>query len=130
MPQILKKSSILAALVIALAGCNINDETALQDKRTERTLPIGYYSNENHEKNGGNAIILDGADNDGPLVEIMDHTLGKESERNNSVMRSNNSDSEMNPLAPVNERKNTRLGEPMFGQRDENYHGHLNSIYQ
>ena len=81
----------MAGLVIGLAGCNTNDETALQDKRTERTMPIGYYSNENHEKsgNGGNAIILEGSDNDGPAVEIMDHTFGRESETNKRVMRSN-----------------------------------------
>ena len=96
MHQILKKSSIVVGLMIGLTGCNTNDETALQDKRTERTTPIGYYSNENHEKsgNGGNAIILEGSDNDGPAVEIMDNTLGRESETNKRVMRSSNSNTE------------------------------------
>lgn len=127
MQQFLKKSSIYATIVIGLTGCSTNDETALQDKRTERTLPIGYYSNENHENNGGNAIILEGSDNDGPAVEIMDHTLGKESETNRRVMRSSNSDSELNSLAPVDNRNNQRSVDPLIGQRAINYHGHLNN---
>lgn len=130
MHQILKKSSIVAGLVIGLTGCNTNDETALQDKRTERAMPIGYYSNENHEKsgNGGNAIILEGADNDGPAVEMMDHTLGRESETNKRVMRSSNSDSKLNSAAPLIDDKNARFGDPMFGASDINYHGHLNNV--
>ncbi|MBB6445896.1 YhcN/YlaJ family sporulation lipoprotein [Bacillus benzoevorans] len=127
MRQFLKKSSIFAALVIALTGCNTNDETALQDKRTDRTMPIGYYSNENHENNGGNAIILEGSDNDGPAVEMLDHTLGKESENNRRVMRSSNSDSESNSLAPVDNRNNQRSVKPLIGRSDINYHGHLSN---
>ena len=128
MHQILKKSSIVVGLMIGLTGCNTNDETALQDKRTERTMPIGYYSNENHEKsgNGGNAIILEGSDNDGPAVEIMDHTLGRESETNKRVMRSSNSNTEPKS-APLLEDNNARFGNPMFGDSDINYHGHLNN---
>ncbi len=129
MHQILKKTLIVAGLVIGLAGCHTNNETALQDKRTDRTLPIGYYSNENHEKsgNGGNAIILEGSDNDGPAVEIMDHTMGKESETNKRVMRSNNSASAPNPSAPLIDAKNARFGDPSLGGSDINYHGHLNN---
>ncbi len=52
------------------------DETA-KDGRTDATLSIGYYSNEKHENKGGNAVLLDGADNDGPVTEIMDHSLGQ-----------------------------------------------------
>lgn len=114
--------------MIGLTGCNTNDETALQDNRTKRTMPIGYYSNENHENNGGNAIILEGSDNDGPAVEIMDHTLGKESETNRKVMRSSNSDSESNSLAPVKNPNNQRKVTPYIGQGDYNYHGHLNNM--
>nr|WP_295969669.1 YhcN/YlaJ family sporulation lipoprotein [uncultured Bacillus sp.] len=125
MQQYLKRTAILAAIAVGITGCNKNDDTALQDKRTDRTLPVGYYSNENHEKTGGNAIILDGADNDGPAVEILDHTLGKERETNKNVIRTRNK--EVNPLAPVNNR-NSRVGVPILGARDTNYHGHLNNV--
>lgn len=127
MHSIVKTISVFVLFVIGLAGCNTNDEAALQDNRKDNALPIGYYSNENHENKGGNAIILDGSDNDGPLVEIMDHTLGKESETNKRVMQSGRTDTVHNTLNPVIERNEARLGEPMIGGRDTNYHGHINT---
>ncbi|PKG24418.1 YhcN/YlaJ family sporulation lipoprotein [Niallia nealsonii] len=71
-------ASLFLGLSICLTGCGISDEEA-NNKEVNNAKPMGYYSNEHHERNnGGNARILDNEDNDGPLVEMMDHTLGEE----------------------------------------------------
>lgn len=94
-----KKHVILpaAAFILAgLSGCGNNGETAVQDRNTQITQPIGYYSNERHEANRNGKIVNSG-DNDGPVVEILDHSLGAETVRQ-------------------------RNG---FSRDDQNYHGHL-----
>ncbi len=65
--------------------------------------PVGYYSNENHENNGGNAVLLDGADNDGPVTEIMDHSLGAERNTNQRFLRvRNQNNNQVNDVSPMN----------------------------
>lgn len=90
-------------LLFTMTGCGTNDENAAQDKGNGGALPIGYYSNEKHDRNGGNARVLEG-DNDGPATEIMDHTYGEEA---------NDGKNEITP------------GKQLFGDDDRNYHGHL-----
>ncbi len=72
-----------ALAVIGIAGCGANKDAAIQDRYTDMTQPIGYYSNEKHDNNRGNVTILDQRDNDGPVTEIMDHTFGDEGRTNN-----------------------------------------------
>ncbi|MEW9107929.1 MAG: YhcN/YlaJ family sporulation lipoprotein [Cytobacillus gottheilii] len=77
-----KKRALIpfAALVsLGLTACGTNGDTAVQDRNTEVTQPMGYYSNEHHEdEDRGNARLLTSNDNDGPIVEMMDHSLGEE----------------------------------------------------
>ncbi|MED3549132.1 YhcN/YlaJ family sporulation lipoprotein [Cytobacillus praedii] len=104
---------------LGLAGCGTNDESAGQQRYKDGAQPIGYYSNENHRNKGGNAQLLDGADNDGALTEMMDHTLGEEGkyERNNLQNRNAN--------VPTPQRVSDN-GEPYLFKRDDaNFHGHL-----
>ena len=100
-------------LCIGLAGCGTKDESAYKNTEIQST-PIGYYSNENHDKNGetvtiinrdnnvnrnndvGSQMMLNGNDNDGPqavinshdndgpLVELMDHSFGTKGQQNNN----------------------------------------------
>ncbi|GKU81417.1 YhcN/YlaJ family sporulation lipoprotein [Niallia sp. NCCP-28] len=89
-------ASLFLGLSICLTGCGISDEEA-NNKEINNAKPMGYYSNEHHERNnGGNARILDNEDNDGPLVEMMDHTLGEEGQTGASNVEN------------VNDRRQTR----------------------
>jgi len=116
-------------LSLGLAGCG-NDESAVQDRNTERVQPFGYYSNENHE-NGGNVRILD--DNDGPITEMMDHSLGNErtndSNRRQKVLEvrdeNGNPGNPTKPLADTD--RNFFERDNRFSKADQNYHGHLDS---
>jgi len=114
--------------IIGLTGFGNDDETALQDKQTQRTTPVGYYSNEKHESKGGNAILLDGSDNDGPATEIMDHTWGTERETNKRYLRVNNKNDNQANDNTVADRQPDNLdsGTSYLGQTDMNYHGHIN----
>ncbi len=67
------KKFLLLTAICALAGCGADNDEAGQNRDT---VPIGYYSNENHDN--GRGFFRHEDDNDGPLTEIMDHTFGKE----------------------------------------------------
>lgn len=114
--------------IIGLTGCGNDGETALQDKQTKNTTPVGYYSNEEHESKGGNAILLDGSDNDGPATEIMDHTWGVERETNKRYLRVNNKNDNQgnNRTIADTQQDNLNAGTSHLGQTDMNYHGHMN----
>lgn len=99
---------------LGLAGCGANDESAGQQRYTDRTQPIGYYSNEHHQNKGGNARILDGADNDGTLTEIMDHTLGEEGQYGRN-----------NQQGHTPQRVSDNREPYLFSRDDANFHGHL-----
>ncbi len=104
-------------MLFGTAGCGANDETASQQRSADRAQPIGYYSNENHQNKGGNVRFLDGADNDGALTEMMDHTLGEEGQYRN---RQNGNAKERAPQRVSDNR------EPhLFSRDDANFHGHL-----
>lgn len=92
-----------ALLTIGLVGCGVNDnETAVQDRRNNTVQPVGYYSNNDNERNGGgNARILDETDNDGPITEWMNNSLN-DHDQNYQRLRNNG-----------------------FVRGDANYHGHL-----
>lgn len=53
-----------------LVGCSGNNRSNVNDI----TRPIGYYSNENHPNRMPNLFH----DDDGPIVEYLDHTFGTE----------------------------------------------------
>jgi spore cortex protein len=99
--------------LFAITGCGSNqtDDKTAQNRQNNTPMSVGYYSNENHEGNGGNAVILDGADNDGPVVEIMDHSFGAERNGNRHAENQN-----ANPS-----------GDAVIGHTDQNYHGHLSN---
>ena len=108
-----RKTWVLPALLcIGLAGCGTKDDSAYKSTEIQST-PIGYYSNENHDKNGetvtiinrdnnvnrnndvgypmmlngndsdGPQVVINSHDNDGPLVELMDHSFGTKGQQNN-----------------------------------------------
>lgn len=108
-----RKTWVLPALLcIGLAGCGTKDDSAYKSTEIQST-PIGYYSNENHDKNGetvtiinrdnnvnrnndvgypmmlngndndGPQVTINSHDNDGPLVELMDHSFGTKGQQNN-----------------------------------------------
>ena len=132
-----RKFGLIPILLVGLVGCGNDNETANEGGRTDAT-PIGYYSNEKHGNNGGNAILLDGADNDGPVTEIMDHTYGAEQNTNQKYVRvknENNNNNQVNHVNPIvypnsnfsGYEGNLYTREPLIGGSDQNYHGHLNS---
>ena len=123
MQQHIKFWLIPSIFIIGLTGCGNSNETAVQDQRNDETIPIGYYSNENHDGNGGNAILLED-DNDGPATETLDHTLGREREVNRqSVQKMKNNSG----IYKINNRDIANDGEYNLGSNDKNYHGHLNN---
>ncbi|MHC0035777.1 YhcN/YlaJ family sporulation lipoprotein [Pseudoneobacillus sp. C159] len=107
---------ITAALTFGLAGCANNDQGANHTGNSRNAQPMGYYSNENHK---GNARIMD--DNDGPVTEIMDHTVGYERNQNNNLLSVRNGNG-TNTALPTND-NNRQNG--VFRRTDVNYHGHL-----
>ncbi|WP_338470377.1 YhcN/YlaJ family sporulation lipoprotein [Niallia sp. XMNu-256] len=111
-----KKTWMLCTLLsIGLVGCGTNDEAANNGLRQENDpMKIGYHSNESHDRNGGNVTILDGNDNDGPMTEMLDHSLGEE--RNTK-----GNDPRQGANIPSN------YNEPLMGTSDRNYHGHLST---
>lgn len=101
-------------LAVGLAGCGNNDGAA-GDREANETIPIGYYSNENHGNGGGNARINE--ENDGPLTEFMDHTFGTEG---------NQQKIQNGGQKGIKKTNNTRAQK--FSRSDINYHGHLNDV--
>jgi spore cortex protein len=128
-----QKFGLVPILLVSLVGCGKADQTA-ENGRTNEPLSVGYYSNENHENKGGNAILLDGADNDGPITEMMDHSLGAERNSNQRFSNVNNlSDNDLvnnsNPNPnPIETRYQDNLNsrEPLMGGNRQNDDGHSN----
>lgn len=114
-------------MTFGLTGCG-NDEST-QDSYNDSAQPIGYYSNENHK--GGNARLLN--DNDGPFIEMMDHTAGDEDRENRdqkakSLQDRDKNGAPKNPTTPLaNRDKNFFERDNRFSETDVNYHGHLNN---
>jgi spore cortex protein len=117
-----------ALLTIGLAGCANDDQAGGEKNRNDNALPMGYYSNENHKSNKNGWP----ADNDGPLPEAMDHTLGlehgiaNENTRRQMQVRNENGNPQ-NPTTPLaKEDRNFFQHDNRFSSSDANYHGHLN----
>ncbi|AIE60879.1 YhcN/YlaJ family sporulation lipoprotein [Bacillus methanolicus] len=121
--------SFAALLTTGLTGCGNNDKAALQDRYTNQVQPMGYYSNENHERGNGNVKILN--DNDGPITEMMDHTFGAEGrnarrEQIRMLQVKDENGNPPNPSAPLaNYDRNFFERDNRFSRSDANYHGHL-----
>ncbi|PAE23036.1 YhcN/YlaJ family sporulation lipoprotein [Bacillus sp. 7894-2] len=132
-----------AILSMGLTGCGTNEDAGVE-RSNEIGQPMGYYSNENHGSRGGNARVEDGTDNDGPLTEMMDHTLGGEGEKTRHNQADNNArrvrnENTGNPTIPIADRdRSFFMKDNRFSHSDANYHGHLddntrqakNSYYQ
>jgi spore cortex protein len=117
------RKGIMAVGVFCLAGglaaCG-SYEGALDGRYDDSARPIGYYTNENHRDNNGNAYIMN--DNDGPVTEFLDR--GAMDRRTNVNRREM-----VNPTVPYAERDRTFFErDNRFKYNDINYHGHLNSM--
>ncbi|MDE3839748.1 spore cortex protein CoxA [Bacillus methanolicus] len=121
--------SFAALLATGITGCGNDDEAAVQDRNSDRGQPMGYYSNENHERGNGNVNILN--DNDGPITEMMDHTFGAEDrdarrERMRMLQVKDENGNPQNRSAPLaNYDRNFFQRDNRFSRSDANYHGHL-----
>lgn len=107
-------------MVIGAGGCSENNSAGVKGRYQDNARPIGYYSNENHPKQK-NALFTD---NDGPLTEMMDHTLGAEggNSRNQNRMQlqgnsNNENQSNLTGTPAANDRLNTSN---MNGSRSSN----------
>jgi spore cortex protein len=115
-------------MIIGLTGCAGNNRADINNRNQNPARPIGYYSNENHP-NDGNGLITD---NDGPLTEIMDHTLGDEDNLTNQQQRKqlqtrDENGNPANPTKPLAKSdRNFFQRDNQFSTSDLNYHGHLN----
>jgi spore cortex protein len=115
-----------ALLTIGLSGCATNDQ-AEGDKNHNAARPIGYYSNENHKNNRSGWP----ADNDGPVPELMDHSLGLERTNANSSSREqlqarNENGYPPNPTTPLANEDRFFRRDNRYSTSDANYHGHVN----
>lgn len=117
-------------MTVGLVGC-ANNDGAVENRYSNQSQPMGYYSNENH-RTGGNANVYN--DNDGPLVEIMDRTFGNTGVQNRqprsralqSNERTGNNGNPENPSKPLAKYdKNFFQRDNRFSRSDANYHGHL-----
>ncbi|WP_243449933.1 YhcN/YlaJ family sporulation lipoprotein [Neobacillus terrae] len=121
--------SAVIALSAALGGCTGNDRQGAQSTNRNNASPMGYYSNENDQS--GNARLLD--ENDGPITEMMDHTLGGEGKRAQEQQRRmlqvrDENGNPPNPTVPLAKSdKNFYEKDNQFSTGDTNYHGHLNN---
>lgn len=112
-------------LVFGLAACSGNDETAIQSRNGSNAQPLGYYSNEK-----GNEV--DRADDrEGPVIEILDHSFGKEGrvaqDRKRMILQTKDENGNPpNPTVPrADHDHNFFQRDNRYSRSDANYHGHL-----
>lgn len=115
----MRKKTMFALAVIAtmgLAGCSGNQKSGANQQYSDQAQPMGYYSNENHPQKRGGYLN----DNDGPLVEMMDHTLGAESDlgKKQQSQQLQNRDIHGNPVNPT----------VPLAKKDENFFYHDNNF--
>jgi spore cortex protein len=114
---------LCAIMTVGLSGCAGNPNRVNVNDMNQN--PVGYYSNENH-RNGL------GSDNDGPITEWADHTLGAEGkiQNNQRRMQLQTRDEKGNPPNPTKPLATTDRNmferDNRFSTSDMNYHGHLN----
>ncbi|WP_462412359.1 YhcN/YlaJ family sporulation lipoprotein [Neobacillus sp. Marseille-QA0830] len=107
------------------AGCANNDEIGRNRVDNNGGRPLGYYSNENHSDK--NYEVL--RDNDGPMVDFLDHTFGDEDQENtrNKLQTKDENGNPYNPTKPLAKTdRNFFQRDNRFSTSDMNYHGHLN----
>ncbi|WP_042459130.1 YhcN/YlaJ family sporulation lipoprotein [Neobacillus dielmonensis] len=111
-------------MLAGAAGCANNDEAG-RNNVNQGARPIGYYSNENHPNNNYEAL----RDNDGPMVDILDHSFGDEDQTNkqNKLQKKDENGNPYNPTKPLAKTdRNFFQRDNRFSTSDMNYHGHLN----
>ncbi|WP_251549346.1 YhcN/YlaJ family sporulation lipoprotein [Neobacillus muris] len=111
-------------MIAGAAGCANNDDDT-NNNVNQGAQPLGYYSNENHSDK--NYEVL--RDNDGPMVDILDHTLGDEDQENerNKLQKKDENGNPDNPTKPLTKTdRNFFQRDNQFSTSDLNYHGHLN----
>jgi spore cortex protein len=108
---------ILAIMVFGVSGCAGNNHAGVNERYQNNAQPIGYYSNENHP-NQTNALFTD---DDGPLTEMMDHSLGAErgSSQNQTRMQVQTKSNSSNTFR-------TTVSNSPFNTNNTNYSGSLN----
>lgn len=119
-------TSILIISLIGTVGCAENNRSGANN-RNDVSRPMGYYSNENHQNNYGSNLFVD---NDGPLIEWMDHTLGDEdrvsnSQKKNSLQTRDENGNPPNPTVPLADQDQFLKKDNRFSTGDVNYHDHL-----
>lgn len=119
--------SVLFILSIVTAGCAGNNDASMAEHNRSNVRPMGYYSNENHPNRGAGLFN----DNDGPLVEMMDHTLGAEDEdierKKRAMLKTRDlNGNPYNPTVPLAKEDTLFKKDNRFSTSDANYHGHLN----
>jgi spore cortex protein len=119
----------LSVMIFALSGCAANKNLAgVKEQSQNLARPIGYYSNEDHPS-AGNGLTTD---NDGPMTELMDHTLGAEGEiagdkRRRTLQTRDENGNPPNPTQPLaSHDRNFLQRDNRYSTSDVNYHGHLN----
>jgi len=115
-----KKATALTAIALLTTGltaCN-GDQGALENNNNNQAQPMGYYTNE------GN-----GADNEGPVTEMMDGMNG-ENNRNYFQRVNNRYDNRnmSNPTVPLGNNDNGLVRDNRYSHGDANYHHHLNEV--
>lgn len=124
-----KKQLLTPLLVISLfgaAGCAGNNRTGVNERSNDNVRPIGYYSNENHQNDSTGFF----ADNDGPLTEMMDHSLGAEdqvtdSQKRRSLQTRDENGNPPNPTKPLAANDQFLKKDNRFSTGDVNYHDQL-----
>lgn len=121
-----------ALCIMGLAGCANSDRAGVNNNNINNVArPMGYYSNEKHPNNTNGFLI----DNDGPLTEMMDHTLGGEGkfqrdQRRQVLQTRDENGNPPNPTKPLaNHDHNFFMRDNRFSTGDVNYHNHLNVRY-
>ncbi len=121
---------LASLMIVGVSGCgHDNDRNAgANDSNRNSVRTIGYYSNENHPDYSNSFF----RDNDGPITEMMDHTLGDEDrdinkQRRDMLQTRDENGHPVNPTKPLASRdRNFFQRDNRFSTSDMNYHGHLN----
>ncbi|WP_170007796.1 YhcN/YlaJ family sporulation lipoprotein [Bacillus fonticola] len=110
-------------LTSVVAGCSSNDEAENTNRYTNEGNPIGYYTNE-----------FDGtfreSENDGPMKELYDHTVGEEGQdyrrtRRQTLQIRDENGNPPNGTQPLSNYDSLFLKDGQYSTGDANYHGHL-----